>query len=189
MALKVNSDWLDTEVELVKTLHGVRFSGYDDENCTADFESKEGEDTIVKVFVDKDGQVGKADLESVKQIVSEYDDTDYGEIIIMAEKYTPSAVDYVNGQDSFTMVTPKTKMNLGVPELLSAIQSLTMKLCIRRCGKVPETEDDCEGYKKGKLVCPVRCICDNADFHAERGWVRQLRIDFENLVKVEKANQ
>jgi len=189
MALKVNSDWLDTEVELVKTLHGVRFSGYDDENCTADFESKEGEVTIVKVFVNKDGQVGKADLESVKQIVSEYDDTDYGEIIIMAEKYTPSAVDYVNRQDSFTMVTPKTKMNLGVPELLSAIQSLTMKLCIRRCGKVPETEDDCEGYKKGKLVCPVRCISDNADFHAERGWVRQLRIDFENLVKVEKANQ
>jgi len=42
MALKVNSDWLDTEVELVKTLHRVRFSGYDDENCTADFESKEG---------------------------------------------------------------------------------------------------------------------------------------------------
>jgi hypothetical protein len=87
------------------------------------------------------------------------------------------------------MVTPRTKMNLGVLELLSAIQSLTEKLCIQRCGKVPETEDDCEGYKKGKLVCPVRCISDNADFHAERGWVRQLRIDFENLVKVEKAGQ
>lgn len=189
MALKVNSEWLDTQVELIKTLHDVRFSGYDDENYTADFESKDGEDTIVKVFVNKDGQVEKADLESVKQIVSEYDDTDYGEIIIMAEKYTPSAVDYVNRQDSFTMVTPKTKMNLSILELLSAIQSRTMKLCIRRCGKVPETEDDCEGYEKGKLVCPVRCISDNADFHAERGWVRQLRIDFENLVKVEKAGQ
>jgi len=164
MALKVNSDWLDTEVKLVKTLHGVRFSGYDEENCTADFEPINGEDTIVKVFVEKDGRVGKADLESVKQIVSDYDGVDYGEIIIMAERYTPSAVDYVNGQDSFTIVTPSTKMNLGVVELLSAIR-----------------------YEKGKLVCPVRCISDNADFHAERGWVRQLRLDFENLVKVEKT--
>ena len=66
--------WLDTEVELVKMLHGVSFSRYDDENCTADFES-EGKDIIVKVFVDKDGRAETADLESVKQIVSEYEGT------------------------------------------------------------------------------------------------------------------
>lgn len=189
MALKIDSEWLGTEVELVKTLRGLSFSGYDDENSTADFESRGGEDTIVKVFIDKDGRIEKADLESVKQIVSDYDDAEYGDVILMAEKYTPSAVDYVNEQNNFIMVTPKTKMNLGVLELLSAIQSITMKLCIRRCGEAPETEDDCGGYEKGKLVCPVRCISDNADFHAERGWVRQLRIDFENLVKVEKAGQ
>ena len=189
MALKINSDWLDTEVELAKTLHGVRFSGYDEDNCTADFESREGVETIVKVFIGRDGQIEKADLESVKNIVSEYNEADYEDIILMAERYTPNAVDYVNGQDNFTIVTPKTKMNLGVSDLLSAIQRLTMKLCIRRCGKVPESEGDCEGYVKGKLVCPVRCISDNADFHAERGWLRQLRIDFENLVKVEKAGQ
>ncbi len=189
MALKINSDWLDTEVELVKTLHGVSFSRYDDVNCTADFESNEGDETIVKVFIDKDGQTEKADLESVKHIVSKYDEADYEDIILMAEQYTPSAVDYVNGQDNFTIVTPKTKMNLSISDLLSAIQSITMRLCIRRCGKAPETEEDCKGYEKGRLVCPVRCISDNADFHAERGWVRQLRIDFENLVKVEKADQ
>ncbi len=189
MALKINSDWLDTEVELVKMLHGVKFSKYDDENRTADFKSRQGGDKIVKVFIGKDGKIEKANLESVKHIVSEYDEAEYGDIILMAEQYTPSAVDYVNRQDNFTIVTPKTKMKIGIPELLSAIQSLTMKLCIRRCGKVPETEDDCKGYEKGKLVCPVRCISDNADFHAERGWVRQLRIDFENLVKVEKAGQ
>jgi len=189
MALKINSDLLDTEVELVKTLHGVSFSRYDDDNRTADFKSKHGDDKIVKVFIDRDGQIEKANLESVKHIVSEYDEAEYDDIILMAEQYTPSAVDYVNRQDNFTIVTPKTKMNLGIPDLLSAIQSLTVKLCTKRCGKAPETEDDCKGYDKGKLVCPVRCISDNADFHAERGWVRQLKIDFENLVKIDKADQ
>lgn len=188
MALKIDSDWLDTEVELVKTLHGVSFSNYDDDNRTADFASKR-EDKIVKVFIDREGRVEKANLEAVKHIVSDYDEAEYDDVILMAEKYTPSAVDYVNRQENFTIVTPKTKMNLGIPDLLSAIQSLTMKLCMKRCGKVPETEDDCEGYEKGKLVCPVRCISDNADFHAERGWARQLRIDFENLVKVENTDQ
>jgi len=181
----VNTVWLDTEVELVKMLHGVSFSRYDDENYTSDFES-EGKETIVKVLIDKDGRAGKADLESVKKIVSDYDDMEYGEMIIVAKNYTPSASDYVNRQASFTMVTPKTKLKLGIMELLSAIQNLTKNLCIRRCGKVPETEEDCKGYEKGKPVCPVRCISDNADFHAEMGWVRQLRLDFENLVKVEK---
>lgn len=181
-----NRGWLDTEVEFVKMLHGVTFSRYDEENRTADFES-EGKDTIVKVFIDKDGRAEKADLESVKRIVSEYDGIDYGDIIIMAEKYTPSAVDYVKRQASFTMVTPKTELNPGIPEMLSAIQNLTKSLCIQQCGKFPETEDDCKGYENGKPVCLVRCISDNADFHAERGWVGQLRIDFDNLVKVEKT--
>lgn len=57
---------------------------------------------------------------------------------------------------------------------------------IANCGRIPVNEKDCKGYKDGKYICPVRRISDNADFHAERGWLWLLKKDFSRLIKLRK---
>ena len=83
-------------------------------------------------------------------------------------------------------MTPKTKHDFGFIEVLSAIQKKTFDLCKIKCGKVPETEDDCKGKKGRTYTCDIRRISDDATFHATMKWKTVLLEDFNHLCEIER---
>ncbi|MBN2335858.1 hypothetical protein JXL21_09890 [Candidatus Bathyarchaeota archaeon] len=186
MEIDFESEWLEERVELFKTLQGFKYDGYDEENSSLDYMNNGGEAKLLKVFADPKGESGKVSLDSARHLVEALGGTDFEEVIVVAEHATDSAYKYLTTVDNFELVTPKSKPSWSTMEILQAVKETTVRLCESKCGKAPQKESDCKGYEKGKAVCPIRVVSDNANFHAERGWYDQLLLDFKNLISIEK---
>jgi hypothetical protein len=71
--------------------------------------------------------------------------------------------------------------------LYMAVNSCIENLCRAKCGHVPVTELDCEGFVDGHYCCDVRLRSDNASFHFKHGWVRFLEKDLAKLLAIARA--
>jgi hypothetical protein len=79
------------------------------------------------------------------------------------------------------------KHNFSLSEIISAIHVKTSELCKLKCGKAPETREDCKGKNGRKYTCDIRRISDDATFHVSMKWKDVLLEDFNNLCNYEKS--
>jgi len=186
MEVEFKSDWLVTQIELLKALHGYEKNGVNKEIGSIDYVAggDGAEKKLLRVIIDPKLNISKAYTDTIRSTKEFLENEDYGDAVILAEEVSQGAKSLIREEKRLDYISPALVHPYSPSELIYAIQKKTGELCKLRCGKVPRTESDCKGYQDGEYTCPVRRISDNADFHAERGWLELLMNDFSKLVKL-----
>ena len=136
-------------------------------------------------MVDENNSAAPAYVSHIRNTVDELGE-EYDEITILSKSITNAAYEIVTQEDNLNVMTPKTRHDFSLTEVLSAIQKKTMNLCKIKCGKAPETKEDCKGKKGRNYVCDIRRISDDATFHATMKWKKVLLEDFNHLCEIER---
>jgi len=189
MNVELKSDWLATQIELLKTLHLYEKSGINNEVGSIDYVSSVdgAEKKLLSVMIDPKVNVSKADTFAIRAIKGFLDNENYDEAVILAEDVTPGAKRLIKEKKNIHYISPDLVRPYSISELIFAIQKKSSELCKIRCGKAPESEKDCKGYQDREYTCQTRRISDDADFHADRKWLQLLMNDFSKLVTHERS--
>jgi len=187
MEVELKSDWQDTQVELLKTLHGYEVAEVNKEVGCVDYVSKRDDDEkkLLRVIVDPEFNASKAYFETTRKTLDAVENGYYDEATIMAERFTKASKRLARKEENLEYVSSEHG-HYSLIELMDAIQKVTRELCEAECGKFPTRAEDCQGYQDGEYLCPVRRVSDDADFHAERGWLPLLMNDFSRLVALRR---
>jgi len=188
MQIEYKSDWMSPTVELLKCLGEINQPNRNEEIGSIDYviEDEKGK-KLIRAMVDDNNSAAPAYVDTIRATITELENEKYDEALILSKRITNSAHDIVSHQDNLNVITPKMKHNFSLIEILSAIQKKTRDLCILKCGKAPETKEDCKG-KTGRIYeCDVRRVSDDATFHATMKWKDVLLEDFNNLCEIEKS--
>lgn len=185
----MGSRWLETEVELMKTIEGYEKKGSNKKSGIIDYVAGEGEgEKLLRVVLNKKSRESKATMETVKNTMVSMEGGGYKQAFIIAEDFTYGAKKLIRDTEHLDYISRDKESPHSFMEILYAIQRNTIELCESTCGKAPTTEDECKGYSKDgpfrRYNCQVRHISDDADFHAERGWILLLYSDFSKLIKI-----
>lgn len=187
MEIELKSDWQDTQVELLKAIHGYKLAKVNDDSGCVDYiaESDDEGKKLLRVIVDPKFYASTAAIKTVEKMKEDLEEGYCEEAILVAGRFTSASKRLLKKEGNLEYVSPKSEHYTTI-ELLDAIYKLTRDLCESRCGKFPSSEKDCNGYQNGEYSCPVRRISDDADFHAERNWHELLKNDFSRLVKLRR---
>lgn len=187
MEVEYKSDWMSPTVELMKCIEPLGEPRRNEEIGSIDYVFEDGEKKkLVRAMVDENQRSAPAYVDTVRSTITELDEEEkYDEVTILSERITGAAYDLVTQEDNLRVMTPKTKHDFSLVEVLSAIQKKTMDLCKFKCGKAPETADDCKGKKGRTYSCDVRRLSDDATFHATMKWKTVLLEDFNQLCEIE----
>jgi DNA-binding XRE family transcriptional regulator len=187
MQIEYDSDWMSPTVELIKCLGEMNKPTENEEIGSIDYIITDGDKKrLIRAMVDENHNSAPAYVDTVRSTLTELEEEKYDEALILSERITDSAHDIVTQHDNLDVITPKMKHIFSMVEVLSAIQKKTRDLCIMKCGKAPETRDDCQGKKGRTYTCDIRRISDDATFHATMKWKDVLFEDFYNLCEIEK---
>ena len=189
MEVEFESDWLATQIELLKALHGYVKDGIDDKVGSIDYVA--GGDVhgkkLLRVIIDQKADVSRAFTDTVRATIEFLKDEDYDEAVIIAEEFTQGATNLLRNESDLDFISMRQEHQYSISELLEAIQKYSIELCKLRCGNVPESENDCQGYRDREYSCSIRRISDDADFHAERRWLQLLINDFSRLIELRRG--
>jgi hypothetical protein len=183
MVVELESDWLVTQIELLKTLYGYEKNGVNDEIGSIDYVSRCGvEKKLLRVIINPEINLSKADTATIRKTKEYLENENYDEAVVLAEEVTQGAKRLIRDKKNLRYISPELGKLYSISEIIFAIQKKTGEICKLRCGKVPKTEKDCSGFVDGEYNCEVRRISDDADFHTERKWQQMLMKDFFKLV-------
>ena len=187
MQIEYDSDWMRPTLELMKCLGLIKRPKKNKEFGSIDYLVKNKDSkSLVRAMVDENNNAAPVYVDTIRSTIQEIEEKEYSEAIILSKRITNSAYELVTQSDKLNVITPNTKNSFSLIEVLSAIQNKTRDLCKIKCGKVPETKQDCAG-KKGRIYeCDIRRISDDATFHATMKWKTVLLEDFNNLCEIEK---
>lgn len=187
MEFELKSDWQDTQVELLKSLHGFEVANVDDEIGIVDYVTEDGDEgkRLLRVIVDPDFKASRANFKIAAKTLEFVEDGSYDEAIVMAKGFTKASERLLRKEEKLEYVSPENEHH-SLVELIEGVHNLTEELCEAKCGKYPTSEDDCKGYQDGEYTCPVRRVSDDADFHIERVWLELLMNDFSRLVALRR---
>ena len=187
MEIEYESDWMSPTVELLKCLGEINKPEINEEMGSIDYVINEGDKKkLIRAMVDENQNSAPAYVDTIRAPINELEEEKYDEALILSKRITDSAHDIVTQQDNLDVITPKMKHIFSLVEVLSAIQKKTRDLCVIKCGKAPETREDCQGKKGRTYTCDIRRISDDATFHATMKWKDVLFEDFYNLCAIEK---
>jgi DNA-binding XRE family transcriptional regulator len=187
MEIEYESDWMSPTVELLKCLGEINKPEVNEEMGSIDYVINDGDKKkLIRAMVDENQNSAPAYVDTIRATIIELEEEKYDEALILSKRITDSAHDIVTQQDNLDVITPKMKHIFSLVEVLSAIQKKTRDLCVIKCGKAPETREDCQGKKGRTYTCDIRRISDDATFHATMKWKDVLFEDFYNLCAIEK---
>lgn len=187
MDVEFKSDWLVTQIELLKFLHGYEIYIVNEKMGCIDYVDDGGDHgkKLLRVMFDPQSNESRAVAETITKTVEHLEREGYEEAVVLAEDFTKVAKTRLR-RNHIRFISPDAGQRFSISELLAAIQGKVNELCKAKCGKVPTRESDCKGHRDGKYTCPVRRISDDADFHAERRWLKLLMKDFLKLFELRR---
>jgi hypothetical protein len=174
-------------VELIKCLEAMDNPTVNKDVGSIDYviDDKNGK-KLIRAMVQDNNQTAPTYVNTIRMIIKEIEEEEYDEAVILTKKITTPAYEIVKQHENLEVITPRTRHSFSLIEVLSAIQKKTTKLCEKKCGKAPETQDDCQGKDGRQYTCNVRRISDDATFHATMKWKKVLLEDFHNLCELEQ---
>jgi hypothetical protein len=182
MEFELKSDWQDIQVELLKQLHGYKMKGIDKEIGSIDYIAEGEEDRkLLRVIVGPKFKASRALSETVADTLKKLEKEEYDNAILLASGFTNTSERMVREEDRLEIISPNSRY-YSVPEILGAIQELTLKHCKTKCGAIPTKEEECKGLVDREYSCDVRRISDDADFHSRMGWKQLLMKDFSRMI-------
>jgi hypothetical protein len=187
MPIDYDSDWMEPTIELMKCLGAMGKPSRNKETSSIDYLiDNDEEKTLIRAMVDDNDHTAPVYVDVIRLTIEELEESKYDEVIILSKRITNSAHDLVSSIKNLSIITPDMKNNFSLVEILSAIQKKTSDLCKIKCGKAPQTKEDCKGKKGRNYVCDIRRVSDDATFHATMKWKKVLLEDFNNLCEIEK---
>ncbi len=187
MEIEYESDWMSPTVELLKCLGEINKPKQNEEMGSIDYVIDDGKTRkLIRAMVDEHQNSAPAYVDTIRATITELEEKKYEEALILSKRITDSAFELVGQYENLDVITPKMKHIFSLVEVLSAIQKKTRDLCVIKCGKAPETKEDCDGKKGRTYTCDIRRISDDATFHATMKWKDVLFEDFYNLCEIEK---
>ena len=187
MEIEYESDWMSPTIELMKCLGSMGKPSRNKEMGSIDYKmDNEKEKKLIRAIVDKNNHAAPVYVDVIRGTIEELEENKYDEAIILSKRITNSAHDLVTQIENLSIITPNMKNNFSLIEVLSALQKKTVDLCKIKCGKAPETKEDCKGKNGRSYDCDIRRISDDATFHAKMKWKKVLLEDFNNLCEIEK---
>jgi hypothetical protein len=186
MQIEYDSDWIGPTVELLKCLENTDKPIKNEEIGSIDYiVDEDNHKKLIRAMIDKKNKAAPISIDTIRTTIKDLDEEKYDEAIILSKSISDAAHNIVKQQKNLDVITPDTKHNFNILEILSSIQKKTIDLCKIKCGKAPETKDDCMGKNGRKYECDVRKLSDDATFHAQMKWKEILFEDFNNICKIE----
>lgn len=187
--VNIDTEWLNTQIELFKTLDDYELTSIDKEKGYMDYISeKENEKKLLRVLVDDSFKEVKANVKNIEEILQDIKEHEVDKAIIMAKSLSGASRKIFSNDKSLKFISSDTRLTYSLIDLMIAVEKKVLELCTLKCGKLPTSNQECESFNKGKTSCRVRRISDDADFHAEMKWVDMLLGDFSNLVELKNNN-
>lgn len=188
MQIEYESEWMRPTLELMKCLRNLKQPRRNEEMGSIDYiiDDENGR-KLIRAMVDDNNTAVPVYVDTIRATLNEIEEEKYDEVVIISKRITDSAYDIVSNQKKLDIITPKMKHSFSLIEILSAIQKKTRDLCKIKCGKAPETREDCKGRKGRIYECEIRRMSDDATFHATMKWKQVLLEDFNNLCDIEET--
>lgn len=186
MEVELKSDWQEVQVELLKNLHEYEFKDLNDEAGYIDYVAKgDDERKLLRVIVGPKHRASKTFVKTVENTLDKLKDDEYDEATIMAQSFTRSSERMIGEEDDLDMISPDQSLH-STTEVYGAIHNITASLCEKKCGGLPETEEDCKGLVDREYRCDVRRASDDSDFHVRMGWLHLLMNDFTRMFELQR---
>jgi hypothetical protein len=186
MEVELKSDWQEVQVELLKKLHGYEFKDFNDEAGYVDYVANgDNERKLLRVIVGSKHRASKAFVSTVETTLEKLKDDGYDDVTLMAKSFTRSSMRMIGEEDDLDMISPDQSLH-STTEVYGAIHNITASLCEKKCGGMPETEEDCKGLVDREYHCDIRRVSDDSDFHARMGWLHLLMNDFTRLLELQR---
>jgi len=187
IGIEYKSNWQQTTVELMKTLHGYKEESYDESIGGIDYVAvKKDSKRLMRALVGEDGSSSPCFLENVNQLIEAMKEKNVDEGLLLANRFTSSARQKIRKKENMGYLSSSVDYHYGVGDLAYAIQQKTVELCQETCDAPPKNEDNCKGRYGGRYSCLVRRVSDDATFHAEMGWDHVLLEDFQKLLELQE---
>jgi hypothetical protein len=115
----------------------------------------DSDQTILMRIVNKSKLVSNVvGVEKVRETNEILEEQDIDKIIMFGSKFTSAARKELRREDiEFFSKEEKILSTLTPQELYSTILDYVTKLCQIKCGRVPESESECEGFSKDLVKC------------------------------------
>ena len=185
MEFELKSDWQDVQVELLKNLHGYEFKELNDEANYVDYVTDGDERKLLRVIIGPQHRASKAFMKNVENTLEKLEDDEYDEATLMAKSFTSASKKRIGAEDDLEMILPDQSVH-STTEVYGASQNIVASLCEKKCGGLPNTEEDCDGLVDGEYHCEVRRLSDDSDFHARMRWLPSLMNDFSRLIELQR---
>jgi len=191
---------------------------FDGETMDITASTPDADETVVMHIVTesklKSKGVGVEQVANAKQILKE---PEVDRVIVFGKNFTQAARSNLRDDGiAFFSTSQRFISTLNPRELYARILNCVDELCQSRCGHVPQSEAECDGYSGDPTPCPVcggegrtngsrclkcagtglratqyacdvRLLSDNADFHVAHGWKILLQHDLLAILTMLRA--
>jgi hypothetical protein len=188
MQIEYESKWMSPTVELIKCLEEMKQPNLNEKIGSIDYIIEDGKNKkLIRAMVDENNNATPAYVNTIRDTIKELEEEKFDKVLILSNRITDEAHDILSDQSNLDVITPNMKHNFNLIEVISAVQKKTRDLCILKCGKVPESREDCKGKNGQSYVCEIRRISDDSTFHARMKWKDMIFEDFKSLCEIEKT--
>jgi hypothetical protein len=182
MQIKYQSEWMSPTIEIMKCIGTINKPIKNKKMGAVDYIiANESGKRLVRVMVNENYYSAPIYIDAIRSTIKELEEEKIDEITIVSNRITNTAHELIAKTKKINVITPDTKNNFSLSEILSAIQKKTRDICKIECGKAPETKEDCKGKVGRNYHCDILRISDDATFHATMKWKTVLLQDFSNL--------
>jgi len=144
-----------------------------------DAEAKEK--ILLRVITSK-SKSGFYGVDAVRSMVDVMKRGRYDKGVLIAKRFTNAAKEEM-AKNNIQRISESHMLPFKPDRLYLRINNYVDKMCIAKCGKVPEAETECQSD------CKIRVISDNASFHFENGWLSLLKNDFKQLLALKNSEK
>ncbi len=181
---------VELAAELVMAIRGYDYEEKEIWNDGVDLtasDEKSDEKILLRVITNPKSNSGVVGVDAVAKLAETIEQGDYDRGVLVSERFSDAARNEMR-RKGIQLISERFMPSFKPQKLYLTIQDCINDLCETKCGRVPESESDCEGRNSdGNYSCEIRLVSDNASFHFQRGWTNLLREDLKQLLTLRKS--
>jgi hypothetical protein len=174
-------NWADVCIEIMRSVHGYEKEDHNQELKCTDYTKYEEGEKLFRV-PRKKGNTLKIDLSLVNETQKQIENELFSEAVLLANEVTAASKRIIDNHDKMSIIT-NDDAYFSHFDLLKAVYAEVSKQCQIKCGKTPESKEDCPAEVDKNHKCTIWMTSNDADFHSKMGWTHLLFSDFNNLMK------
>ena len=139
---------------------------------------EESNEKILLRMVNSKSSSGFVGIDTVRKMWEVMERENYDKGFLLGKRFTDAAKQEM-AQKGIQRISERYKPTINPERLFLRINHYVNKLCKTKCGKIPQTESDCQSN------CRIRIISDNACFHFGHGWINLMKNDLKQILSLQ----